>query len=75
MKTKVRLTLLIIAVVLIGLSVWASRLDHPGRERRMSQAKKALRKTAEFLTPDTTTDLRFGKKAAATPAPATPSVP
>ena len=75
MKTKVRLTLFIIATVLIGIAVWASRLDQAKREQRMSEAQKALRKTAEFLTPDTTTDLRFGKKAAATPAPATPSIP
>lgn len=75
MKAQVRLTLLIIATVLIGIAVWASRLNHAEREQRMGEAQKALRKTAEFLTPDTTSDLRFGKKAAATPTPATTPAP
>lgn len=73
MKAQVRVTLLVIASVLIGIAVWASRLNRIERERRMSDAQKALSKAAEFLKPDTTSDLRFGRKASATPTPSTPA--
>ena len=73
MKAQVRVTLLIIASVLIGIAVWVSRLNRMERERRMGDAQKALSKAAEFLKPDTASDLRFGRKASATPTPSTPA--
>ncbi len=73
MKAKVRLTLLVIASVLIGVAVWVSRLNRAEREKRMTEAQESLRKTVEFLKPDTTSDLRFGRKASATPASSTPA--
>jgi hypothetical protein len=72
-KAQVRVTLLIIASVLIGIAVWASRLNCIERERRMSDAQKALSKAAEFLKTDTTSDLHFGRKVFATPTPSTPT--
>lgn len=73
MKTKVRLTLLLIASVLIGAAVWISRLNRAERVQEMTEAQEALRKAAQLLRPDTTTDLRFGRKASSTPAPSTPA--
>jgi hypothetical protein len=73
MRTKIGLTLLVIASVLIGAAVWISRLDRAERQRQFTETQNALRKTVEFLTPDTGSDLRFGKKGPATPPPSTPA--
>ena len=75
MKAKVRLTLLVIAVVFIGAAVWVSRLTRTEREQQIGGTQEALRKAAQLLQPDTTSDLRFGRKAPSTPAPQAPASP
>ena len=74
MRAKVRLTLLIVTSVLTGIAVWVSHVNRTERKRRMSETREAVRKTVEFLKPDMTNDLRFGRKASSTPTP-TPVVP
>ena len=74
MIRQLRWLLLIAAILIICAAVWESL--HQRRERQVHAVEfhEALRKTAEFLKPDTTSDLRFGKKASGVaPAPATPT--
>ena len=74
MIRQLRWILLLTAIVIICAAVWESL--HQRRERQIHAVElhAALRKTAEFLKPDTTSDLRFGNKAyGVAPAPATPA--
>ena len=76
MIRQLRWILLVAVVVVISAAVWVSLRPGIERKRQAIEMREALRKTAEFLKPDTTSDLRFGKKASgaspnATPAPAT----
>jgi uncharacterized protein (UPF0333 family) len=73
MIRKLRLVLLILVVLITGAAVWVS-LYAGSENKRASEARNALRKAVEFLKPDTTSDIRFGKpKPSGTPAPATPT--
>jgi hypothetical protein len=72
-RTKIGLTLLVIVSVLIGAAIWISSLDRAERQRQLTQTQNALRKTVEFLKPDTASDIRFGKKVPTTPPPSTPA--
>jgi hypothetical protein len=73
MIRKLRLVLLILVALITGAAVWV--LLYTGAEKkRGSEAHDSLRKAIEFLKPDTTSDIRFGKpKPSGTPAPATPT--
>lgn len=63
--------LILVVIAIIAASVWALLAYRAESQRRASETQEALRKTTEFLKPDTTSDLRFGKPKA-TPAPAAP---
>ena len=65
MIRQLRLLLLLVTVAIIVASVCAFRADSRKHAR---ETHDALRKTAEFLKPDTTSDIRFGKPQA-TPTP------
>ena len=73
MIRKLRLVLLVLVALITSAAVWVSL--HTGVEKkRASEAHNALRKAVEFLKPDTTSDIRFGKpKPSGTPTPATPT--
>jgi hypothetical protein len=60
MKTKLGLVLMLIAVALILMVVWANYYLHVVKQRS-GAGHDALRRAAEFLQPDTRSDLRFGK--------------
>ena len=68
MIRQLRLLLLLIAVSIIAASVWALLAYRADSLRHTRETHDALRKTAEFLKPDTTSDIRFGKPKA-TPTP------
>ena len=68
MIRKLRLLLLLIAVSIIAASVWALLAYRADSLKHSRETHDALRKTAEFLKPDTTSDIRFGKPQA-TPTP------
>ena len=73
MIRKLRLVLLILVVLITSAAVWVS-LYTAAEKKRASEAHDALRKSVEFLNPDTTSDIRFGKpKPSGTPQPATPT--
>lgn len=83
-KYRLLLVLLIALVVVTAASVLLS--SGAGEKRRREEAarqhsienQKALNKTAEFLKPDTSSDIRFGKAKShvatqqPTPTPTTP---
>ncbi len=68
MIRQLRLLLLLIAAAIITASVWALISNRAESLKHARETHDALRKTAEFLKPDTTSDLRFGKPKA-TPTP------
>ena len=68
MIRQLRIVLLLIAAAIIAASVWALLTYRAESLKRAHETHDALRKTAEFLKPDTTSDLRFGKPKA-TPTP------
>ena len=68
MIRQLRLLLLLMAAAIIAASVWALLSYRADSLKRARETHDALRKTAEFLKPDTTSDLRFGKPRA-TPTP------
>ena len=71
MIRQLRFLLILVAFAIIAASVWALLSYRAKRLRHSREAHDALRKTAEFLKPDTTSDLRFGKPQA-TPTPNAP---
>ena len=68
MIRQLRIILLLIAAAIIAASVWALLSYRAESLKNARETHDALRKTAEFLKPDTTSDLRFGKPKA-TPTP------
>ncbi len=73
MIRKLRLVLLILVVLITSAAVWV--LLYTGAEKkRATETLNALRKSVEFLKPDTTSDIRFGgPKRSGTSPPATPA--
>ena len=71
MIRQLRIVLLCLAAVVLAASVWALVSARADARRHARETHDALRKTAEFLKPDTTSDLRFGKPQA-TPTPPAP---
>ena len=77
MIRKLRLVLAVLAILITIAAVRISQQSW-AEKQRAREAREALRKAAEFLKPDTASDIRFGKSkpsAAAptvTPTPATP---
>ena len=70
----------ILAVLAILITIAAVRVSQQSwaEKQRAREAREALRKAAEFLKPDTASDLRFGKPKpsdAALPAVPTPVTP
>lgn len=68
MIRQLRLLLLLIAAAIIAASVWALLAYRADSQKHARETHDALRKIAEFLKPDTTSDIRFGKPQA-TPTP------
>lgn len=66
----IRFFLALVVVALVAATVWALLAKRVDAQRHDGETQNALRRTAEFLKPDTTSDLRFGKKA--TPSPSNP---
>ena len=74
MIRRLRLVLLLFVALITGAAVWAL-LCTRAENQRADEVHSALRKAAEFLKPDTTGDLRFGKpNPSGTPAPAAPTL-
>ncbi len=77
MIRKLRLLLIIAGVLIVAAAVTAL-VSSRASARRSGEAQAALRKAVEFLKPDTTSDLRFGRGKSSgvaqptTPAPAKP---
>jgi len=71
MIRQLRIVLLCIAAAIIAASVWALLSYRAESQKHACETQDALRKTAEFLKPDTKSDIRFGKQQA-TPTPTTP---
>ena len=70
MIRRLRLVLLLFVALITGAAVWALLCTRAGNQRA-DEIHSALRKAAEFLKPDTSSDLRFGsQKPSAPPAPA-----
>ena len=77
MIRKLRLILAILAILITIAAVRISQQSWAEKERAR-EAREALRKAAEFLKPDTASDLRFGKpkpSGSALPAVPTPATP
>jgi hypothetical protein len=73
MIRTLRLVLLVLVVLITSAAVWVS-LYTGAEKKRASEAQNALHRSGEFLQPDTTNDIRFGKpKPSGTPQPATPT--
>ena len=72
MIRKLQWILLLSVALIICATVWVLLRPKIERQRQSVEMREALRKTAEFLKPDTTSDLRFGKKASGATPPATP---
>ena len=75
MIQKLRWVLIVLVLVIVSAAVWSGLRSRAAQrqEQQAVETQAALRKTAEFLKPDTTSDIRFGKKAAGpTPKPAGP---
>ena len=68
MIRQLRLLLLLMAAAIIAASVWALLSYRADSLKHARETHDALRKTAEFLKPDTTSDIRF-RKPQATPTP------
>ena len=68
MIRQLRVLLLLMAAAIIAASVWALLSYRADSLKHARETHDALRKTAEFLKPDTTSDIRFGKPQA-TPTP------
>ena len=68
MIRQLRLLLLLMAAAIIAASVWALLSYRADSLKHARETHDALRKTAEFLKPDTTSDIRFGRPQA-TPTP------
>ena len=68
MIRQLRVLLLLIAAAIIAASIWALLSYRTDSLKHARETHDALRKTAEFLKPDTTSDIRFGKPQA-TPTP------
>ena len=71
---------LILAVFAILITIAAVRISQQSwaEKQRAREAREALRKAAEFLKPDTESDIRFGKQkpsGSALPAVPTPAMP
>ena len=70
----------ILAVLAILITIAAVRISQQSwvEKQRAREAREALRKAAEFLKPDTESDIRFGKPESsdtALPAVPTPTAP
>jgi len=66
--------ILLILVVLITSAAVCVLLYTGAEKKRASETLNALRKSVEFLKPDTMSDIRFGgPKRSGTPPPATPT--
>ncbi len=65
---QLRFVLLLVAIAIIAASVWALLSYRADSQKHARETHDALRKTAEFLKPDSTSDIRFGKPKA-TPTP------
>ena len=77
MIRKVRLILVVLAILITIAAVRISQQSWAEKERAR-EAREALRKAAEFLKPDTASDLRFGKpkpSGSALPVVPTPATP
>ena len=74
MIRKLRWALLFAVALIACATVWVLLRPRIERQRQSVEMREALRKTAEFLKPDTKSDLRFGKKASGTTPPATPAL-
>lgn len=73
MIRRLRLVLLLFVALITGAAVWAL-LRTRAENQRADEIHSALRKAADFLKPDTTSDLRFGKpKPSGAPQPVTPT--
>ena len=73
MIPKLRLVLMLIVALITSAAICVS-LYTRAEKQRASDARSALRKSVEFLKPDTTSDIRFGNpKTSGTPVPATPT--
>ena len=68
MIRQLRVLLLLMAAAIIAASVWALLSYRADSLKHARETHDALRETAEFLKPDTTSDIRFGKPQA-TPTP------
>ncbi len=74
MIQKLRWVLIVLVVVIVSAAIWSGMRSRAAKHQQAVETQAALRKTAEFLTPDTTSDIRFGKKSGA-PTPPAKSVP
>ena len=73
MIQKLRLVLIVLVIAIVCAAVWSGLRSRVEKQRQVVETREALRKTTEFLKPDTTSDIRFGKKAGGpTPAPTGP---
>jgi len=73
MIRKVRLILAVLAILITIAAVRISQQSW-AEKQRAREAREALRKAAEFLKPDTASDLRFGKpKPSGSALPAAPT--
>ena len=68
MKAKLTLGLIFIAMALLLAAAWITHHFHIVKQRT-DASHEALRKAAEFLQPDTHSDLRFGHQKPAHPTP------
>ena len=77
MIRKIRLILTVLAILITIAAVRVSQQSW-AEKQRAREAREALRKTAEFLKPDTASDLHFGTpkpSGSALPAVPTPATP
>ena len=77
MIRKLRLGLAVL-VILITIAAVRVSLQARAERQRADEARNALRKSVEFLKPDTASDIRFGKpkpSGTALPAVPTPTAP
>lgn len=77
MIRKLRICLAVLAILITIAAVRISQQSW-SEKQRAREAQDALRKTVEFLKPDTASDLRFGKPkppGTALPAVPTPATP
>lgn len=73
MIRKLRLVLAVLAILITIAAVRISQQSW-AEKQRAREAQDALRKAAEFLKPDTASDIRFGKpKPSGTTLPAVPA--